>query len=158
MKIKFLAILVLSIFTVTGCSTNKTGISYQEGVRARIEQTATIKAVEEAFAIVDFSMFANMRVVVEVDGLSQADLGFIKRYVENRVLYAGGKSVQKDKAQVSITLLNKVAGIDEVGTNYFILSTETVRGEFRSTMSVIDLNSGALIDTYDLYGTSMVKR
>ena len=104
--------------------------------------------METAFSYVDFTVFTNARSFVEVQGLSERDLIFVRGYIENRILSVGGSVTRNiNETDYRVNLVLNVIGGDRVGNNYFIFSTERVIGEFSGRFTVIDNESNVLMST-----------
>jgi hypothetical protein len=134
---------VLVFFTLVSCSSNQVGfrseIQYEvSGARPRIEQRALTYAMESAFQSVNFEIFNDKTAFVEVQGLSDRDLEFVKIYIENRIVASGGRVfTDQENAEYRVSMVLNVLGGDKVGTNYYIFSTEKLVGEFTGRFSVV---------------------
>jgi len=141
-------ILVLITCFLVGCASNSAKIESEIVSRPAVEQRALTSAMETAFSYVDFTVFTNARSFVEVQGLSERDLIFVRGYIENRILSVGGSVTRNiNETDYRVNLVLNVIGGDRVGNNYFIFSTERVIGEFSGRFTVIDNESNVLMST-----------
>ena len=138
----FLALILAS------CSSNSARIENEIISRPAVEQRALTSAMESAFSDIGFGTFRDIKTHVEVQGLSDRDLVFVKGYIENRILSVGGRVTRDiDDANYRVNLVLNVIGGDRVGTNYYLFSTERVVGEFSGRFTVIDDKSNVLMST-----------
>lgn len=151
-RISFVAITIM----IGACSTNRTGMEREESARPRVEQRALSDAIDVAFRNVDLSPVIGKRVYVSTHALSKIDIAFIEGYVGGLIMEKGGV-ISSDEHSANIKLYNviKVSGTDDIHRK---LLADKVRGEYRSTLSVIDVGTGRILATYELTGVSDEKR
>lgn len=140
--------LACAAIMLSGCSSTVTQSSREASSRARVEQIALSKAMDEAFKKVDFGFVAGKRVYVETQGLSKMDMPFITSLLNSMVIRSNG--IPADKAEdADIKALNivKVSGTDEIKRK--ILS-DTVRGQFQGVFTFIDMKSQKVVRVYEL--------
>jgi spore cortex formation protein SpoVR/YcgB (stage V sporulation) len=140
---------------LSACSTTVTGSSRESSAIARVEQKALSGAVENAFKDVDLILpkyVRDQKVFIETQALSKADIDYINGYLTGRVLMNGG-FVVTDKKDADIKLFNiaNVSGTDEIKRS--ILSDQ-VQGEYKGTLSIIDLKTEKVLHTYELFGVA----
>ena len=61
-------------------------------------------------------------------------------------------------ADIRCLLLIKVGGIDEQGSDYFILRTEYVQSQFEAMVTLSDAKTGELVKSLTIFGPSKIKR
>jgi hypothetical protein len=148
---RVISLLILSFFPILflGCTTTKTESSREVAARPRVEQRALSNAMELAFKNVDFSMLIGKKVYIETYSLSRIDINFISGFVGGRVIEKGGFVVSDEKnAQIKLFNVVKVSGTDEIIRK---ILPDKVRGEYRGTLSMIDLTTSKTIKTYELF-------
>ena len=117
---------LLVIISLIGCSSNQVGFSSEvqyatSGARPGVEQRALSYAVESAFENVNFNVFQGKTGHVEVQGLADKDLEFIKIYITNRIITSGGRVYEeKEKSEYNVSMVINVLGGDKMGTNYYL--------------------------------------
>ena len=123
-------LIIFLVLMLAACSSNSARIENEIVSRPAVEQRALTSAMENAFSDISFGTFKDIKTHVEVQGLSDRDLVFVKGYIENRILSVGGGVTRNiDDATYRVNLVLNVIGGDRVGTNYYIFSTERVIGE-----------------------------
>ncbi len=141
-------LIIFLVLILAACSSNSARIENEIVSRPAVEQRALTSAMENAFSDISFGTFKDIKTHVEVQGLSDRDLVFVKGYIENRILSVGGGVTRNiDDATYRVNLVLNVIGGDRVGTNYYIFSTERVIGEFSGRFTVIDDKSNVLMST-----------
>ena len=163
MKAEFIkrAVVILCAFAaMSGCSSTRTAIGTDTTVGSRIGQVAITQAMDNAFATLDMSTLGGKRIFIEVTYLGKSENStFYKAYLSNRILVGGGRPVDDLKdADVRCLLLIKVGGIDEKGTNYYIVSTEYVQSQFEALVTFSNSKTGELLKTQSIFGQSQVAR
>ena len=145
---------LLVIISLIGCSSNQVGFSSEvqyatSGARPGVEQRALSYAVESAFENVNFNVFQGKTGYVEVQGLADKDLEFIKIYITNRIITSGGRVYEeKEKSEYNVSMVINVLGGDKMGTNYYLFSTEKLVEEFTGRFSVISKDGEVIINQY----------
>lgn len=152
MNKNLLLLIALILASLGACTTTNTEQKREESARPRVEQRALSNAIDLAFKEVDFSVVIGKKVFIETQSLSKLDVAFINGYIAGLIIEKGGFVVSDEKnAQIKIYNVVKVSGTDEITRR--ILS-DKVRGEFRSTLSIINLPDNKVIKTYVLSGES----
>lgn len=151
MKINLKLIFSLLIsFYLIACTTTSTEQKREASARPRVEQRALSNAINIAFKEVDFSVVIGKKVFIDTQALSKLDVGFINGFITGLILQKGGLVVPDEKdADIKMYNVVKVSGTDEIVRK--ILS-DKVRGEYSSTLSIIDLKTSKIIKTYVLSG------
>jgi hypothetical protein len=159
-RLQFSIVSVILTFVLVACSSTRTQIGLDTNVGSRIGQIAITQAMDNAFANLDISALNGKRVFTEVTYLGDSEnTPFYKAYLANKIFVGGGRPVDDVKdAEVRCLLLIKVGGIDEKGTNYYIVSTEFVQSQFEALVTLSNAKSGELIKTQTIFGQSKVKR
>jgi len=140
-KILFVFLLVLA-----GCSANQAVVETQIISRPAVEQRALTSAMESAFKPVEFAKLVPGKSYVEVIGLSDRDLAFVRGYVENRILAAGGQVTRNPQdTDFKINLVLTVIGGDRVSSKFLFFSSDRFDGEFAGRWTVIDANDNVLM-------------
>lgn len=138
------------------CTKANTAIGREASARPRIEQVALSSAMEAAYAKVDFGFCKERKCFIETKALSKSDVDFITSYVTKKVLAAGGTPVlQEAGADLRLTSTLDVSGTDEVKRT---LLKDVVIGQFKGTLTVVDLKAGAVQKVIDLNAVSQSKR
>jgi hypothetical protein len=155
MKTFSIIISILIGLMVSACSTTVTSSARESSAIAGVEQKALSGAVENAFKDVDLELpkyVRDKKVFIETQALSKADIDYINGYLTGRVLMNGGFIVT-DKKDADIKLFNiaNVSGTDEIKRS--ILSDQ-VKGEYKGTLSIIDLKTEKVLHTYELFGVA----
>ena len=144
-------VLVLTIFFsifLVACTTTKTESSREVAARPRVEQRALSTAMELAFKEVDFSMLIGKKVYIDTYSLSRIDTAFISGFIGGKVIERGGFIVNDEKnAQIKLFNVVRVSGTDEIIRKVL---PDKVRGEFRGSLSIIDLAIPKTLRTYEL--------
>ncbi len=144
--------LALAIVGLAACTSTETQMGREASARPRVEQRALSNAIDVAFKEVNFSQVIGKRVFLETQALSKLDVGFINGYLTSLMLARGALVVADEKnADIKIFSIVKISGTDEIKRK--ILS-DKVRGEFRSVLSIIDLKTNSILNTYELSGES----
>lgn len=150
-----LAALALTL-TGLGCTKASTTIGREASARPRIEQVALSSAMEAAYAKVNFGFCQGKRCFIETKALSKSDVDFITSYVTKKVLAAGGTPLlQEPGADLRLTSTLDVSGTDEVKRT---LVKDVVIGQFKGTLTVVDLKAGTVQKVIDLNAVSQSKR
>ena len=143
-------LLLLMAFFMVACTTTSTEQKREASARPRVEQRALSNAINIAFKEVDFSVVIGKKVYIDTQALSKLDVGFINGFITGLILQKGGFVVADEKdADIKMYNVVKVSGTDEIVRK--ILS-DKVRGEYSSTLSIIDLKTSKIIKTYVLSG------
>jgi hypothetical protein len=143
------------VASLCSCSQNRTAVSREVGARPRIEQLALSTAMDDAYGKVDFKFVAERSVFTMTKALSKTDVDFINSYVQKKILAAGGTPVLEEKdAELKLTNTIEVSGTDEVKKR----RRGVLIGQFKGTLSVVDLTSGQITDIFDLDSTVKAKR
>lgn len=151
MKLK-ICLAVSSLLILAACTSTETQMGREASARPRVEQRALSNAIDIAFKEVNFSQVIGKKVFLETQALSKLDVGFINGYLTSMMLSKGALVVADEKdADIKIFSIVKISGTDEIRRK--ILS-DKVRGEFRSVLSIIDLKSNRILNTYELNGES----
>jgi len=144
--------LALAIVGLAACTSTETQMGREASARPRVEQRALSNAIDVAFKEVNFSQVIGKKVFLETQALSKLDVGFINGYLTSMMLARGALVVADEKnADIKIFSIVKISGTDEIKRK--ILS-DKVRGEFRSVLSIIDLKTNSILNTYELSGES----
>ena len=127
---------VVTLAGLAGCSSTKTGIG-PVAVGSRIGQVAITQAMDNAFSTLDILSLNGKKVFTEVTHLGNSDnVPFYRAYFDNKIFVGGGRPVDNlEDADIRCLLLIKVGGIDEKGSDYFILSTEYVQSQFEAMVT-----------------------
>lgn len=142
-------------FSVAGCVT-KTPVEREASARPRIEQKALMAAMEDAFQSVSFAELKGKKVFLFTQSLTQIDKGFIDSFVSERLLFAGAIPVGVEKdADYKVINIVEVSGTDDI--KKFIVRN-SVKGEYRSTITIIDLKSESVVKRFELNSTSELSR
>ncbi len=151
MKLK-IYLAISSLLILAACTSTETQMGREASARPRVEQRALSNAIDIAFKEVNFSQVIGKKVFLETQALSKLDVGFINGYLTSMMLSKGALVVADEKdADIKIFSIVKISGTDEIRRK--ILS-DKVRGEFRSVLSIIDLKSNRILNTYELNGES----
>lgn len=144
--------LALAVVGLAACTSTETQMGREASARPRVEQRALSNAIDVAFKEVNFSQVIGKKVFLETQALSKLDVGFINGYLTSMMLARGALVVADEKnADIKIFSIVKISGTDEIKRK--ILS-DKVRGEFRSVLSIIDLKTNSILNTYELSGES----
>lgn len=140
--------LVLVLACISACSTTRTQSERQVSSRPRIEQRALNSAMEKAFAAVDFSIIAGRNVFVETQALSTIDIDYISAFTNNKIIENGGIPERKeDSADIKVLNIAKISGTDEISRR---IVSDIVRGEYKSTLTFIDMKQKKVLKIYEL--------
>lgn len=154
MKKIFSAILISLV--LAACSTTETTSNREVSARSRVEQRALSNAIENAFTNTDLKYVSGRKVFIETQSLSKIDTDFLSGFLTGQILKNGGFVVADQKnADVKIYNVVKVSGTDEIHRK--ILSDQ-VRGEYKGTLSIIDLGTSKVVRTFDLFGEATEDR
>lgn len=142
-------------FVVTACTKNPTSVTRELGARPRVEQLALSTAMGDAYQKIDFGFVSGKRVFVATKSLAKTDIEFITSFVQKKVLAAGGNPILEEKdAQLGLTSTLDVSGTDEVEK----VGKDVVMGQFKGTLTAVDLSSGKILNMYDLNSVVQTKR
>lgn len=156
MKNISLAITILVGLMLSACSTTKTETGREASARSGVEQKALSSAIENAFKDVDLKLVNGKKVFLETKSLSKTDIEFINGFLAGQILQKGGFIVTDEKlADLKVYNIVKVSGTDEISRK--ILSDQ-VRGEYKGTLSILDLNLSKVLVTFNLFGESSESR
>jgi hypothetical protein len=133
---------------VSSCATTETPVGREGTARPRVEQRALSRAMDEAFSKVDFSLIMGKSVFVETQALSKIDIGFLNAYINNKVIENGGLPVSKEEdADVKVLNIAKISGTDEIKRRILL---DKVRGQYKSTVTFINMKNKKVIKIYEL--------
>lgn len=142
--------LVLVLVFISACSTTRTQSLREESARPRIEQRAISSAMELAFAKVDFSIINGKTVFVETQALSKVDINYITAYLNNKIIANGGIPEKKeDSADIKALNIVNISGTDEISRR---IVSDIVKGEYKSTLTFIDIKNKKVLKIYELNG------
>lgn len=80
--------------------------------------------------------------------ISKIDIGFLNAYINNKVIENGGLSINKEEdADIKILNIDKVSGTDEIKRRILL---DKVRGQYKSTLTFINLKNKKVIKIYEL--------
>ncbi len=147
---RIVLLLGLVFFTVTliGCSKTITQSTREESARPRVEQRALSNAMDIAFSKVDFNIINGKRVFVETQGLSKVDVPYITALLNSKIVQNGGVPVDKEvDADIKALNIVKVSGTDEVKRR---IVSDKVTGQFKGTLTFIDVKNRKVIRIYEL--------
>jgi len=157
MIMKVYSVLLCSVLVfISACSTTRTQSGREESARPRIEQRAISSAMELAFAKVDFGIIKGKTVFVETQALSKVDIDYITAYTNNIILENGGIPEKlENHADVKALNIVKISGTDEISRR---IVSDIVKGEYKSTLTFIDIKNKKVIKSYQLNGDIDEKR
>ena len=162
MKTKRLAayFTIVTLAALAGCSSTRTAIGTDTTVGSRIGQVAITQAMDNAFSTLDILSLNGKKVFTEVTHLGNSDnVPFYRAYFANKIFVGGGRPVDNvEDADIRCLLLIKVGGIDEKGSDYFILSTEYVQSQLEALVTLSDAKTGELVKSQTTFGQSKIKR
>lgn len=128
---------------LSACSTTETKSNREVSARSRVEQRALSNAIEHAFKDVNLKYVSGKKVFIETQSLSKIDIDFISGFLTEQILKNGGFVVGDQKsANVKIYNIVKVSGTDEIIRK---IVSDQVRGEYKGTLSIIDLETTKVI-------------
>jgi hypothetical protein len=135
---------------ISACSTTRTLPGREESARPRIEQRALSSAMEKAFAEVNFSIIMGKTVFVETQALSKIDVNYITAFINGKIIEHGGIPERKeDSADIKVLNIAKISGTDEISRR---IVSDIVRGEYKSTLTFIDIKKKKVLKIYELNG------
>ena len=153
---QILSLSMLALLAGLACTRASTTIGREASARPRIEQVALSSAMEAAYAKVDFGFCKDRKCFIETKALSKTDVDFITSYVTKKVLAAGGvPTLQEPGSELRLTSTLDVSGTDEVKRT---LVKDVVIGQFKGTLTVVDLAKGTVSKVIDLNAVSQSKR
>ncbi len=147
-------LLLFALAFITACSTT-TPIHYEGSAGRRIEQRALSSAIEIAFSKVDFSIIMGKTVFVETQALSKADVNYadvnyINTFIYSKIMENGGiPERNEDSADIKALNITKISGIDEIRRK---IVADIVRGQYKSTLTFIDIKKKKVLKIYELNG------
>lgn len=142
------AVTLFSVMLMVSCATTTTDVWREQTARPRVEQRALSRAIDEAFSNVNFSIAMGKAIYVETQAISKIDINFITAYVNNKVVENGGLPVNKETdADIKILNIVKVSGTDEIKRKILL---DKVRGQFKSTVTFINIKTKQVIKVYNL--------
>jgi hypothetical protein len=143
-----LCVALLLLLLSTSCATTETPVRREETARPRVEQRALSRAMDEAFSKVDFSLIMGKSTFVETQAISKIDIGFLTAYINNKVIENGGLPISKEEdADIKILNIAKISGTDEIKRKILL---DKVRGQYKSTLTFINMKSKKVIKIYEL--------
>jgi hypothetical protein len=161
MKPKRLAayVTIVTLAALAGCSSTKTAIGTDTTVGSRIGQVAITQAMDNAFSTLKTLSLNGKKVFTGVTHLGNSDnVPFQRAYFDNKIFVGGGRPLDNlEDADIRCLLLIKVGGIDEKGSDYFILSTEYVQSQFEALVTLSDDKTAALVKSQTIFGQSKIK-
>jgi phosphoheptose isomerase len=149
-------LMILMGAMLAACSTTETLSNRETSGRSRVDQRALSNAIENAFKNVDLKYVSGKKVFVETQSLSKIDADFLNGFLTGQVLKNGGFVVSDQKsADTKLYNVVKVSGTDEIHRK--VLSDQ-VRGEYKGTLSIIDLATSQVVRTFDVFGEASEDR